>query len=57
MVPEEERGPYYRDLLPLERGLVFGDAIGLVEEFEFKFKVLDDTPIRQRPIGYSQEER
>ena len=57
MVPEEERGPYYRDLLPLERGLVFGDAIGLVEGFEFKFKVLDDTPIRQRPIGYRQEER
>ncbi len=46
VVPEEERGPYYRDLLPLERGLVFGDAIGLVEEFPFRFQVRDDTPIR-----------
>ena len=41
----------------MERGLVFGDAIGRVEEFHFKFTVLDDSPIRQRPIGYSFEER
>ena len=57
MIPEDERGPYYRDLLPLERGLVFGDAIGTVKEFPFRFRVVDDTPIRQRPIGYSHEER
>lgn len=46
VVPLEDRGRYYRDLLPLERGLVFGDAIGWVEEFKFRFTVLDDTPIR-----------
>ena len=57
MIPEAERGKYYRDMLPLEKGLVFGDAIGWVEEFKFRFKVVDPTPIKHRPIAYSFEER
>lgn len=57
VIPSGERGPYYRDMLPLERGLVFGDAIGLVPEFPFRFSVLDATPIKQRPIAYCAGER
>lgn len=45
------------DLIPLEKGLVFGDAIGRVDEFPFTFKVEDATPIRQRAIPYSKVER
>jgi hypothetical protein len=44
-------------LLQFERGLVFGDAIGEVTEFEFRPEVLDDTPIRQKPIPYATKER
>ena len=57
VVPLEDKGRYYQDLLPLERGLVFGDAIGRVDEFKFRFTVLDNSPIRQRPIAYAHDER
>lgn len=40
-VPEDLRPGLYKDLLKYERGLVFGDAIGLVTEFEFSFEVED----------------
>jgi hypothetical protein len=43
--------------LKIEAGLVFGDAIGEVEEFKFGFTVTDDTPIREKPIPYKKEER
>jgi hypothetical protein len=45
------------DLLPTERGLVYGDAIGKVEEFRFKFHVDDPTPIHEKPMPYKREER
>ena len=32
MVPEDEWGPYLRDLVPLEPALVFGDAFGLASQ-------------------------
>jgi hypothetical protein len=35
-----------KDLIPIEEGLVFGDAIGLVEDHPFSFKVNDPTPIK-----------
>ena len=37
--------------------MVYGDAIGEVEEFEFSFEVRDPTPIREKPIPYKKEER
>lgn len=36
---------------------MFGDAIGEVEEFQFRFTVTDSTPIREKPIPYKREER
>ena len=41
----------------IERGLVYGDAIGEVQEFGFRFEVTDPTPIREKPIPYKKEER
>lgn len=46
MVPPELQPPYLRDLVQVEEGLVYGDAIGLVDEFPFKFEVTDNTPIK-----------
>jgi hypothetical protein len=57
MVPESEQAGYLHDLVPIEEGLVYGDAIGRVDEFPFKFRVEDPTPIRQRAIPYSRVER
>jgi hypothetical protein len=33
-------------MLPLEKGLVLGDAIGEVKDVIFTFKVKDSSPIR-----------
>ena len=41
----------------MERGLVFGDAIGRVDEFEFTFEVRDRSIIREKAIPYSRPER
>ncbi len=57
VILESEQLPYLRELIPLEKGLVYGDAIGRVDEFPFKFEVSDNTPIRLRPIPYSKAER
>lgn len=46
-----------KDLLPIEEGLVFGNAIGLADEHPFNFKVNDPTPIKQRAIPYARPER
>jgi hypothetical protein len=46
MGDEGEQLQCLRELIPLERGLVYGDAIGRVEEFPFVFDVHDRTPIR-----------
>lgn len=43
--------------MPLEGGLVYGDAIGKADEFPFKFEVTDDTPIKQRAIPYAKPQR
>lgn len=53
MAQEVDKARYFRDLLPLEKALVFGDAIGEVTEFPFHFTVHDPTPIRERPIAYA----
>ena len=45
-VDKAEWSEYFHDLLEVEVGLVFGDAIGCVGEHPFKFTVLDPTPIR-----------
>ena len=55
--PEHMWKECYQSLLPLERGLVYGDAIGEVAEFEFRFDVTDPTPIREKPLPYKKEER
>ena len=47
----------FQDMLQIEGALVFGDAIGEVQDFEFSFKVTDPTPIRHKPITYAREER
>lgn len=47
----------FQDLLKVEGGLVFGDAIGLVEEFRFKFAVKNATPHREKPKPYAKDER
>ena len=57
LIPPEEYVRYFRELIPIEQGLVYGDAIGSVTEFPFMFSVQDPTPIRQRPIPYSRVER
>jgi hypothetical protein len=57
LVEAEEQLRYLRELIPIEKGLVYGDAIGRVEEFPFAFDVHDCTPIRQRPIPYARGER
>jgi hypothetical protein len=46
LIDKSEHYKYLRDLLEFEEGLVFGDAIGHVPEFPFKFTVRDKTPIR-----------
>ena len=45
------------DLLEVESGLVYGSAIGLVSDHPFTFQVEDATPIRERAIPYSAQER
>lgn len=56
-VPEEHWGQLFQDLLFFEDGLVFGNSIGCVDEFPFKFNVEDETPLREKPIQYAREER
>lgn len=48
---------YFADLLQFERGLVFGDAIGEVTDFEFRPDVVNEQPIREKPIPYARHER
>ncbi len=57
VAPEADQPYFLQELLPLERGLVFGDAIGLADRYPFTFKVNSMDPIRQRPIAYAKEER
>jgi hypothetical protein len=38
-----------------EPALVFGDAIGLCEEYPFDFEIMDDTPIRMKPTPLAKE--
>ena len=57
LVGEGDQIKFLRDLIPLEAGLVYGDAIGKVTEFPFSFQVHDCTPIRHRPIPYARVER
>jgi hypothetical protein len=55
--PEGMRPRLYQDLLRVEAGLVYGDAIGLVAEHPFRFAVEDATPIRQKPRPLPARER
>ena len=52
-----QRREFLRSLLPLEQGLVYGDSIGEVPDYGFKFTVSDPTPIRDKPMPYKKEER
>lgn len=56
-VPVEWWGRLFQDLLFFEDGLVFGNSIGLVEQFPFKFHVEDPSPLREKPIQYARAER
>lgn len=55
--PKEMWPRLYQDLLRVEAGLVYGDAIGLVAEHPFRFTVEDGTPIRQKPRPLPARER
>ena len=55
-IPEAEWWRFYRDLLPLERGLACGEAIGYVNR-PFWFKVVDERPICMRAASLPPEER
>ena len=55
--PQDLWKGFYQSLLPIERGLVYGDAIGEVTEFLFRFEVTDPHPIREKPMPYKKEER
>ncbi len=48
---------YFRDLIPLEHGLVFGGAIGYCPDHPLSMHIEDDTPIRAKPIQYARPER
>ena len=45
-VDESRWGDFFLDLLEVEGGLVFGDAIGRVDRYPFKFEVVDPNPIK-----------
>lgn len=57
VVPEEHWGVFYRDLLPFENGLVYGDKIGRVDRFAYRFRVADPRPIRHKPFSFPKRER
>ena len=55
--PREVWAKLFRDLLEFETSLVFGPGhIGLVD-LPFSFRMLDERPIRERPIAYPRGER
>lgn len=56
-VPESEWPGYLADLVRLEGGLVWGDAIGHMPKYPFRFVVTDPSPFKQRPIMYPRDER
>lgn len=56
-LPESHHAQAFQDLLKFERGLVYGDAIGEVVEFEFAFELSDKSIIREKPIPYARNER
>ena len=57
VVPEEHWGLFYRDLLPFEHGLVYGNKIGCVDCFAYRFKVADPRPIRHKAFNFPKKER
>jgi hypothetical protein len=57
LIPKEEQARFLKDLIPIEKGLVYGNAIGEVSEFPFTFEVHDPTPIRHKAIPYAKQER
>jgi len=48
---------FYRDLLPLENGLVYGSKIGRVDRFAYSFAVSDPRPIRHKAFNFPRRER
>jgi hypothetical protein len=54
-VPKEEWYLYFWELLLYEPALVFGDSIGLCEEFPFDFTILNDNPFRMKPMPLAKE--
>lgn len=57
MLKEEYWPMFMKDLVMLETGLVFGEAIGECDILPFKFEVTNSAPIRNKPIPYPKEER
>jgi len=57
VVPLDCRGRFYRDLLPLEHGLVYGNKIGRANRFAYRFQVSDPRPIRQKAFNLPKRER
>lgn len=57
LMPKEHWSGLFKDLVSLESGLVFGDAIGKCTILPFSFKVTNDDPVRNKPIMYPKKER
>jgi hypothetical protein len=57
LMPKSHWGYLFRDLVSIEEGLVFGDAIGCCDTLPFRFDIVGDECIRSKPIMYAKEER
>ena len=58
LIPEERWHLLFKDLVSIEEGLVYGDAIGKCDVLPFSFEMHQDTvPVKSKPIMYSKNER
>ena len=56
-VPKEYWYKYFWELLLYEPALVFGDAIGLCEEYPFHFEVSNNEPLIMKPMPFPKAQR
>jgi hypothetical protein len=56
-IPKTDWNRCFQDLVTIEEGLVFGDAIGKCDALPFTFEVENKEPIRSKPIMYAKAER
>ncbi len=57
-MPEDTWHLYFKDLVSIEEGLVYGDAIGKCDILPFNFEMSENTkPTKSKPIMYGKFER